>query len=71
VDGVPEALKLIAEGKMDATMFQDPVAEANTALSACVATAKGEAVSDNVLSFKQVSKADAPAALDSVKSVYK
>ncbi|GAA1809486.1 sugar ABC transporter substrate-binding protein [Planosporangium flavigriseum] len=71
VDGVPEALKLIGEGKIDATMFQDPVAEANTAVTTCVAAAKGEAVSDTVLSFRQVTKADAAAALDSVKSLYK
>jgi len=71
IDGVPESLQLISEGKVDATMFQNPVIEANTALPVCVAAAKGEPVKDNILKFEKVTKANAAATLASIKSVYK
>ncbi|MFV0252858.1 MAG: sugar ABC transporter substrate-binding protein [Beutenbergiaceae bacterium] len=70
IDGVPEALTLIADGELDATMFQDPVEEANVGLPTCVAAANGEPVEDTVLAFRQVTIDDADAALESVQSVY-
>ena len=70
IDGVPEALQLISDGKVDATIFQDPVVEANTALPVCVAAARGETVSNKVLEFKTVEQANAAEALASVQSVY-
>jgi ABC-type sugar transport system substrate-binding protein len=70
VDGIPEMLQSITEGAVDATVFQNPVPEAEAALEACVAVAGGDQATDEVLDFRLVGKEDAAAALAEVDPVY-
>ena len=71
VDGIPEMLQVIADGRVDATAFQNPIPEAKKALETCVAAAKGESVSDDVLKFTLLTQDGAAAAFEEVGPVYK
>lgn len=70
VDGIPEMLSKIADGTIDATGFQNPIPEAKAALDACVAAARGEQVSDNVMKFTLLTQDKAAETLAEVGKVY-
>lgn len=71
VDGIPEMLKDIADGTVDATAFQNPIPEAKAGLDACVAIAKGQTVKEKVLKFTLVTIATAAKSLAAVLPIYK
>ena len=58
------------DGTIDATGFQNPIPEAEAALDACVAAARGEKVSDNVMKFTLLTQDKAAETLAEVGKVY-
>jgi ABC-type sugar transport system substrate-binding protein len=71
VDGIPEMLQAIADGKIDATAFQNPIPEARKALDTCVALAKGQNESGETLKFTRLTEDRAAEALKEVGPIYK
>lgn len=57
VDGTPDALQMIKNGKMVATVFQDAKGQGEGAVQAAVKLAKGENVESNVdIPFQLITK---------------
>jgi inositol transport system substrate-binding protein len=71
VDGIPEMLQAIVDGKVDATAFQNPIPEAKKALETCVALAKGEKATGETLKFSRLTEEHAADALKDVGPIYK
>lgn len=71
VDGIPEMLQAIADGKVDATAFQNPIPEAKKALETCVALAKGEKATGETLKFSRLTQESAADTLKVVGPIYK
>jgi ABC-type sugar transport system substrate-binding protein len=71
VDGIPEMLQAIADGKVDATAFQNPIPEAQKALETCVALAKGEKATGETLKFSRLTQERAADTLKVVEPIYK
>lgn len=71
VDGIPEMLQAIADGKVDATAFQNPIPEAKKALETCVALAKGEKATGETLKFSRLTQERAADTLKDVGPIYK
>ncbi|RMV14101.1 Periplasmic substrate-binding protein [Pseudomonas savastanoi] len=49
IDGTPDGLKLMAEGKMAVSVFQDAVGQANGAVDAALSMARGETLASPVI----------------------
>jgi len=57
VDAIADALQAVKDGRLDATVFQDGVGQARSALQAAIALSKGEAVEEEVfIPFQLVTK---------------
>ena len=57
VDAIADALQAVKDGRLDATVFQDGVGQARSALQAAIALSKGEVVKEEVfIPFQLVTK---------------
>lgn len=60
VDAIADALQAVVEGRLDATVFQDGVGQAKTALQAAIALSKGEPVEkETFIPFQLVTRENA------------
>ena len=71
VDGIPEMLEAIVDGKVDATAFQNPIPEAKKALDTCVSLAKGQKAEGETLKFSRLTQDHAADVLKDVGPIYK
>jgi ABC-type sugar transport system substrate-binding protein len=71
VDGLPETLARIAEGRIAATVFQDPEAQGAGAVQACADHLAGKPLPPEILiPFELVEPASAVAAAERARRVY-
>jgi ABC-type sugar transport system substrate-binding protein len=71
VDGLPETLARIAQGRIAATVFQDPEAQGAGAVQACADHLAGKPLPPEILiPFELVEQGDAAAAAERARRVY-
>ena len=56
LDGIPDALHAVEDGRLDCTLLQDSIGQAYGSLDMAVKAAKGAAIEDNNIPFELVTK---------------